>query len=72
MTDLPPMDRCPVRRTKGHALAAIVPATGKLDMTLYCERCGAMRRVPVTGRMVPADRLDDAVRQADAIVRGVG
>lgn len=70
MADLPAMDPCPMRR-KGHALFAIVPETGKHDMTLFCERCGAMRRVPVTGRMVPADRLDDVVARADAIVRGV-
>lgn len=68
MTDLPAMDRCPVSKHGGHELNAILPDADGGDMTLFCDRCGAMRRVPVSGALLSGS-LDDA--DAEAILRAV-
>lgn len=57
MMDLPPLDPCPA--AKRHALNVILPEESDGDMTLFCERCGALRRVPVAGSMLPEHPLDD-------------
>ena len=60
MTDLPAMDPCPVSKGGRHSLASIVPTEdADMDVTLYCERCGAVRRFCVSGDLL-ASRLDDA------------
>lgn len=63
------MAPCPTNKRGVHHLMAVVPARGQADMTLYCDMCGATLRFPVTGPLVPADRLDDAVSQAEEAMR---
>lgn len=46
------MNPCPVDGKGRHDFAAVIPESSEYDMTLYCQRCGAMRRVPVYGAMV--------------------
>jgi hypothetical protein len=48
------MDPCPVSKGGRHALASIVPTEdADMDVTLYCERCGMVRRFRVNGPLVP-------------------
>ena len=68
MTDLPPLEPCPVAKSGKHHLAAVIPEDSEHDMTLFCEACGIMRRAPVSGSLF-ASRLDDA--DADGIKRAV-
>ena len=56
--DLPAMDRCKVGKKGRHELAAIIPGEDELEATLYCQQCGALRRFPATGDLLPS-RLDD-------------
>lgn len=56
--DLPPMPRCKVGRKGRHDLSFIIPENDDRDLTLVCDACGALRRVPVTGELL-ASRLDD-------------
>lgn len=61
------MDPCPASKSGRHSMAAIVPSEdADMDVTLYCERCGAIRRFCVNGPLV-ASRLDDA--SAEEIAR---
>lgn len=68
--DIPPMDRCPVSKSGRHEPASIVPTEdADMDVTLYCESCGAARRFPVNGPLL-ASRLDDLTgEQIAALVR---
>jgi len=65
-TDLPPMEPCPVQKSGRHELLVITPSEDDHDMTLACHRCGALRRVPVTGA-INLGPLDD--QPAWAIIR---
>lgn len=51
MTDLPPLEPCPYSDDKRHKMFAIVPGDDDGDITLYCERCVAIRRVPASGSL---------------------
>lgn len=66
MPDLPAMEPCPVGKEGRHELMALyvddIARADTSDLTLACQRCGALRRVPLTGAMV-ASRLDDATAQ---------
>jgi hypothetical protein len=66
MTDLPPMDPCPADKRGRHELMALfvndVEHAPDTDVTFACQRCGALRRVPLTGALV-ISRLDDASAQ---------
>lgn len=55
--DLPALSRCPFGK-KAHHLVAIIPGDDDHDITLYCEKCGALRRAPATGSIL-LERLDD-------------
>ncbi len=67
MIDLPAMDPCPVSERGRHSLASIVPTEdADRDVTLYCERCGAVRRFPVDGPLVPASPEGVAVAERTA------
>ena len=57
MSDIGPMAPCPV--AKRHSLAVILPEETDGDMTLFCERCGSLRRVPVAGAILPDAPMDD-------------
>jgi len=68
MIDLPAMAPCPVGKQGRHELAAVFSSDAENDMTLYCEACGMVRRLPMTGEVdVPLDMLS-----ADEIMRRVG
>ena len=69
MIDLPAMPPCPVGKQGRHALGALFPTeVVGLDLTLFCERCGMARRMPMTGEVdVALDMLS-----ADEIRRRVG
>ena len=69
MTDLPPLERCPVRKSGAHHLAAIIPEDSDHDMTLFCEACGIVRRMPIHGSVIGGS-LDDV--DAARIMRAVG
>ena len=56
--DLPAMKPCKVSKSGRHHLSYVLPSSPKHDMTAICERCGALRRVPVSGS-VYRERLDD-------------
>lgn len=62
-SDLDPMLPCPVRKRGEHDLSVIVPSEDTGDLTLFCDACGAVRRLPVSGAL----QLDD--RAADEILR---
>ena len=65
MNDLPAMAPCPVDKRGRHSMAALWPESSVGDMTMYCERCGMVRRLPMSGEVgVPLDMLD-----ADEILR---
>lgn len=54
MTDIPAMDPCPADPKRGaHELSAILPDDQHGDLSLFCDRCGSIRRVPVSGALVP-------------------
>lgn len=53
------MDPCPRQRKGRHSLSAVLPESSDLDMTLFCCKCGAMRRVAVTGALPRVGSLDD-------------
>jgi hypothetical protein len=55
--DIAPMDPCPA--AKRHLLNVVLPEEMDGDMTFFCERCGALRRVPVAGSILPDQPLDD-------------
>lgn len=75
MGDLPAMDPCPFGKDSRHALMALyvddIARADTSDLTLACQHCGALRRVPLTGAMV-ASRLDDATAEQimDAVTGG--
>ena len=69
MTDLPPLDPCPSNKRGRHNLTAVYPDDAQYDLTLFCNRCGTMRRLPLTGAIL-ADRMDDL--SADEIMRRIG
>ncbi len=69
MTDLPPLPPCPFEKRGRHHLMVIVPESDDNDLTLICEACCAIRRIPVTGRLVgetldglTADDIEKAMR----------
>ncbi len=65
MNDLPAMAPCPVGKGGRHEIAAVFSSEGNQDLTMFCEWCGMVRRLPMSGVVgVPLDMLD-----ADEIVR---
>ena len=61
MIDLPEMAPCPVGRRGRHALASVFSSDAEHDLTMFCERCGMVRRLPMTGEVgVPLDQMDAA------------
>lgn len=60
------MEPCPYGKRGDHRLSAVIPGDEAGDLTLFCEVCGALRRVPVMGRLLH-ERLDDL--DADALAR---
>jgi len=62
MSDMAPMDPCPCGKNGAHELSAVLPESSDGDLTLFCDRCGALRRVPVQGAIY-ADRLDDVMTE---------
>lgn len=67
MNDLPAMTPCPVNKRGRHSMAVVFSSDGNQDMTMYCEHCGMVRRLPMSGEVgVPLDMLD-----ADEILRRV-
>ena len=43
------MARCPFNaRTGAHHLAFVIPEDDEHDLLLVCERCGSVKRVPIT------------------------
>ena len=68
MIDLPEMAPCLVGKNGRHALAALYPSDAVLDLTLFCEHCGMVRRLPMSGEIsAPLDALS-----ASEILRRVG
>ena len=63
--DAAPMAPCPCRESGRHSLAAIVPEDSQHSLTLFCQDCGAMRRVGAEGTLVPIDAMsaDDIERR---------
>ena len=58
MIDLPEMAPCLVGKYGRHALAALDPSDAGLDLTLFCEHCGLVRRLPMSGEIsAPLDAL---------------
>ena len=53
MTDIAPMEPCPVGKRGAHELSVIIPENDDQDLTLFCCHCGALRRRPVTGSLSP-------------------
>lgn len=68
MTELPPLTKCKVDKRGRHELGAILPGEDDGDATLYCQRCGVVRRFAVSGSL-HVERLDDL--DADGIYRAV-
>lgn len=64
MSDVAPMEPCPVGKNGRHELSAIIPEDDTRDLTLFCSHCGALRRRPVTGSLTPV--LDDLSAEAIA------
>jgi hypothetical protein len=55
------MDPCPTTKNGRHDLSAVIPGEDTGDITLFCDRCGAIRRVPVSGALgVPLDDMSAA------------
>lgn len=52
------MDPCPYRKKGRHDISVVLPEDADHDMTLFCDACGAVRRMPVNGSPL-ASRLDD-------------
>jgi hypothetical protein len=65
LTDLAPMDACPFSKNGRHDLSAILPDSSEGDVTLFCDGCGAMRRVPVTGAVVMDNTADMTVEEIE-------
>lgn len=66
MTILPPLPACPADPKRGaHHLMLVIPETSDGDLTLLCEACGTVGRLPVSGALKPEVPLDDM--PADAI-----
>lgn len=69
MIELPPMDPCPRGKRGRHTLAVVfssdAASDADQDLTLYCERCGAIRRLPMVG--APVSELDGLT--ADDVLR---
>lgn len=69
MTDLPPLDPCPVDKYGRHDLGVITPESDDGDLTFFCERCGTIRRLPakgaVTGSLdgLTAEQIAEAMRK---------
>lgn len=55
--DIPSLPPCPYGKGGKHAIASITPEDATLDMTLYCDLCGAVRRIPATGPLI-SESLD--------------
>jgi hypothetical protein len=51
LMDLRPLPPCPCSRTGSHDLSAIVPSEDDGDVTLFCDHCGIVRRLPVKGAL---------------------
>lgn len=51
MNDLEPMGGCPWNPRYAHSFVAVVPGDDEGDLTLFCSRCAAVRRLPVKGPM---------------------
>lgn len=65
MSDLGPLDPCPFDKRGRHHLVAVLPGDDEHDVTLYCESCGSLRRMPASGSL--STSLDDF--DSDAIAR---
>lgn len=69
MSDLGPMAPCPNGKKGQHNLCAVIPDNDDNDLTLFCDRCGMVRRMPVNGALsVPLDDLD--AKTISALVKG--
>ncbi len=67
---MPPMAPCRRSRSGRHDLAAILPEADDADVTLFCCRCGAARRLPGSGPLpgpAPDDMTPEQIRR---LVRG--
>ena len=68
MSDLPPLPPCPVDKYGRHDLGVIVPESDDGDLTMFCERCGTVRRIPVRGAVsgsldgLTAEQIAEAIR----------
>lgn len=58
VSDLAPMAPCPYDKRGRHHMAFVIPETSEGDLTLACEACAAIRRVPVSGPLY-AGSADD-------------
>lgn len=67
--DVPAMDPCPCTKSGRHEIGAVIPESSDGDLTFYCQRCCAIRRVPASGGLLAA-RLDDL--DAERIRAAVG
>ena len=57
--DAGPMAPCPARKSGAHRFASYGIEDGaSSSVTLACEACGSVRRIPATGALLP---LDDAL-----------
>jgi hypothetical protein len=66
VTDLAALPRCPVNSKRGaHHIAAIIPGEDTGDVTLFCEQCGMVRRMPASGALT-LDEADAAAIMATA------
>lgn len=52
------MAPCPRRKRGDHELLGIVPESSDNDITLWCARCGAMRRTHASGALVVGGSKD--------------
>lgn len=62
MHDLEPLPPCPFHDKGRHELTAIVPADEAGWLTMFCGRCGCVRRMPASGplELPPLDNLSAA------------
>jgi hypothetical protein len=68
VNDLPALAPCPADKRGRHSVAAIFSSEGNHDMTMFCEHCGMVRRLPMSGEVgVPLDMLsvDEILRRVN-------
>lgn len=69
MSDLFPLEPCPYDKRGSHDLSYLIPDTADGWLTVTCDHCGIMRRVPASGELAPV--LDQAPADwIEAMVRG--